>query len=74
VLTEAERRAALLATANAELADERALSAESQRRLQALNEQVAALRTQLGSLQSLLDEAANATRPRRSGSRRSGRS
>jgi chemotaxis protein MotB len=57
-LSDAEERAALLATANAELADERALSAESQRRVQALNEQVAELRTQLSSLQSLLDEAA----------------
>ncbi len=58
-LTEAEERAALLAAANAELADERALSAESQRRVQVLNEQVAELRTQLSSLQSLLDEAAS---------------
>jgi chemotaxis protein MotB len=58
-LTEAEERRALLAAANAELADERALSAESQRRVQALNEQVAELRSQLSSLQSLLDEAAS---------------
>lgn len=57
-LSEAEQRAALLATANAELADQRALSAESQRRVQVLNEQVSQLRTQLSSLQSLLDEAA----------------
>jgi chemotaxis protein MotB len=58
-LSEAEERAALLATANAALADERALSAESQRRVQVLNEQVAELRTQLSSLQSLLDEASS---------------
>jgi chemotaxis protein MotB len=58
-LTEAEERAALLAAANAELADERALSAESQRRVQAMNAQVAELRTQLSSLQSLLDSAAS---------------
>src|SRR6056297_340709 len=56
-MTEAEQRAALLAAAQAELADERELSTASQRRVQVLNEQVAALRQQLGSLQSLLDDA-----------------
>ncbi len=58
-MSEAEERAALLAMANEELADERALSAESQRRVQVLNEQVAELRSQLSSLQALLDEAAS---------------
>lgn len=56
-LTEAERQAALLATARAELADQEDLSQDSQRRVAALNEQVAQLRSQLGSLQALLDAA-----------------
>lgn len=54
-LTEAERRAGLLAAANAALSQEEAKSAESLRRLAVLNEQVAALRAQLGSLQAVLD-------------------
>lgn len=56
-LTDAERQAALLAVAEAELSEKEAQSLEDQRRLALLNEQVAALRGQLGSLQSLLDEA-----------------
>ncbi len=56
-LTEAERDAALLATAEARLAEEREVSAEAQRRLALLNEQIAALRAQLGALQGLLDAA-----------------
>ncbi|TJZ83072.1 peptidoglycan -binding protein [Paracoccus hibiscisoli] len=56
-LTEAERQAALLATARAQLADQQDLSQDSQRRVAALNEQVAQLRAQLGSLQALLDAA-----------------
>ncbi|MGL4311719.1 MAG: peptidoglycan -binding protein [Paracoccaceae bacterium] len=56
-LTEAEKRAALLATAEAALAQEKQVSAESQRQVALLNEQVTALRAQLGSLQALLDEA-----------------
>ena len=56
-LSEAERQAALLATARAELADQEDLSQDSQRRVAALNEQVAQLRSQLGSLQALLDAA-----------------
>ena len=56
-LSAAERRQALLATANSRLSEEEALSAESQRRVALLSEQVANLRQQLGSLQSLLDDA-----------------
>ena len=56
-LSEAERQAALLAVARSELAEEAALSEESQRRVALLNQQTAALRAQLGALQSLLDEA-----------------
>ena len=54
-LSEAERQAALLATAQAELADQEALSAESQREVAALNAQVAELRAQVGTLQALLN-------------------
>lgn len=53
-LREAELRSALLAQANLELETAEAASAESQRQIAALNEQVAALRTQLGELQELL--------------------
>jgi chemotaxis protein MotB len=53
----AEQRAALLAAANQTLAQEEAASAESQRQTELLNQQVAALRNQLGELQSLLDDA-----------------
>ncbi|MEM9973194.1 MAG: peptidoglycan -binding protein [Pseudomonadota bacterium] len=56
-ISEAERQAALLAVANAALEEEEAKSADSLRRVTLLNEQIAALRTQLGSLQSLLDDA-----------------
>jgi len=55
--TEAERQAALLAAAQEALSSEEALSAESQRQVVLLNEQVAALRAQVGQLQSLLDLA-----------------
>ncbi len=55
-LSTAEERARLLAAANLELAEKEAESAESQRKIVLLNEQVAALRTQLGSLQAILDE------------------
>lgn len=50
----ADRQAALLAAANIALSQEEALSAESQRKVTLLNEQVTALRNQVGSLQSLL--------------------
>lgn len=55
--TEAERQAALLATAQTELAKQEDLSAEGQRRVALLNEQVATLTGQLGRLQSALDGA-----------------
>ena len=55
VLTESERQAALLAAAQSQLQEEEALSAESQRQVAALNEQVAELRNQVGTLQTLLD-------------------
>jgi chemotaxis protein MotB len=57
-LSEQEERDALLNAANNALRNEEALSAESQRQVQALNEQVAELRTQVGTLQSLLNIAA----------------
>ncbi|MEE9387625.1 MAG: peptidoglycan -binding protein [Paracoccaceae bacterium] len=53
-MSAAEQRAALLSIANSALATEEAKSAESQRKLALLNEQVAALRAQLGSLQAIL--------------------
>ncbi|MFZ3580911.1 peptidoglycan -binding protein [Loktanella sp. DJP18] len=56
-LSEAERQAALLATANAALSEEQELSAAAQRQTALLNEQVAALRQQVGTLQSLLNVA-----------------
>ena len=55
--TEAERQAGLLAAAQARLAEEEALSADGQRRVALLNEQVADLTGQLGRLQALLDAA-----------------
>ena len=56
--SEAERRAALLAAANTQLASEKAISAEAARKVALLNQQVAALRTQLGALQEVLDASA----------------
>lgn len=58
-LSVAEQRAALLAQANRELDSAETTSAESARQVTLLNEQVAALRSQLGSLQALLDDAAD---------------
>ncbi|MFK7763281.1 MAG: peptidoglycan -binding protein [Roseobacter sp.] len=55
--TEAERRAALLTQAQNALAEEVATSARAQRQTELLNQQVAALRNQLGGLQALLDDA-----------------
>jgi chemotaxis protein MotB len=56
-LSEAERQAALVAQANALLGEQEAISAEAQRQVALLNQQTAQLRTQLASLQGLLDEA-----------------
>lgn len=63
-MTEAERRAALLATAQSQLSQEQARTAEQARQVTLLNEQLSALRAQLGSLQTLLDaaETADATK------------
>lgn len=55
--SEAERRAALLAQAEAQLAQEQETSAAAQRQTELLNQQIAALRTQLSTLQGLLDMA-----------------
>jgi chemotaxis protein MotB len=56
-LTEQEKEAALLAQANSLLSNEKAASAEGQRKLALLNQQTNALREQLNSLQGLLDQA-----------------
>jgi chemotaxis protein MotB len=56
-VTDAERDARLLAQANASLQEEEAKSAEGLRRIAVLNEQIAAMRNQLGSLQALLDQS-----------------
>ncbi|MBE0412573.1 peptidoglycan -binding protein [Yoonia sp.] len=60
--TEAERQAALLAQANRALAEQEARSAESQRQVALLNEQITALRMQVGNLQDLLNLAEDADR------------
>lgn len=52
----AEERAALLAIARDALASEKEISTEAQRQTALLNQQMAALRSQLGSLQALLDD------------------
>lgn len=56
-MTQSERQGALLAAANKALKSEGAKSAESQRRVALLNQQVSALRNQLGVLQALIDES-----------------
>jgi chemotaxis protein MotB len=56
-LSEAEKRAILLRQAEQELQTEQAKSAETARRTALLNQQVAQLRSQLASLQALLDDA-----------------
>jgi chemotaxis protein MotB len=61
-VTETQRQAELLALANEQLAQEEALSAESQRQVALLNEQITQLRTQVGNLQSLLNLAEDADR------------
>jgi chemotaxis protein MotB len=57
-MTEAQKQAALLSVANDALSKEQAKSAESARQVELLNQQVAALRTQLQSLQGILDASA----------------
>lgn len=57
-MTEAQKQAALLAVANQALDKEQAKSADALRKVALLNEQIAALRGQLGHLQGLLDAAA----------------
>jgi chemotaxis protein MotB len=52
----AEDRAALLAVARDTIASEQEISTEAQRQTALLNQQMAALRSQLGSLQALLDD------------------
>ena len=56
-LSAAEKEAALTAVAEAALAEEKQLSTENARKVALLNEQIAALRGQLGELQALLDDA-----------------
>lgn len=55
--SEVNRRAALLAQAETLLSQEQETSAAAQRQTELLNQQVAALRAQLSSLQGLLDQA-----------------
>ncbi len=57
-LTEAERRAGLLAAAEAALATEKEVSTANARRVALLNEQITQLTGQLAQLQGLLDAAA----------------
>ncbi|AGI69479.1 putative OmpA-like protein [Octadecabacter antarcticus 307] len=52
---DADRKAALLALANNALTQEQALSSDNQRQVALLNEQVAALRGEMGRLQALLN-------------------
>ena len=61
-LSEAEARAALLSVAEARLAEEAAASAEAARRVALLNQQIAALRSQLNALQGMLDASAERDR------------
>ncbi|RJE79989.1 peptidoglycan -binding protein [Paracoccus sp. JM45] len=56
-MSEAERQAALLAAARQELGEQENLADDGQRRVALLNEQVAQLTAQLGSLQALLQTA-----------------
>jgi chemotaxis protein MotB len=61
-LTDAERQAAPLATANAALSEQKAQSDAGQRQVAVLNEQILALRNQVGNLQNLLNIAEDADR------------
>ena len=56
-LNDAEQQAILLSAAREELAKEQARSSQAELQTEALNQQVAALRAQLGSLQAILDDA-----------------
>ncbi len=56
-MSAAEERAALLSEARKNLSDQQAQTEEAQRARELLNQQVAALRDQLGQLQALLDES-----------------
>ena len=56
---EATKQAALLALAEQKLSEQQALSVEDQRRVTALNLQVAQLNNQLGSLRAVLDAASD---------------
>jgi chemotaxis protein MotB len=56
-LSEAQKQAALLATAKAALSRETEKTAESARKVTLLNQQVSALRSQLASLQAILDDS-----------------
>ncbi len=56
-MSEAEKRAALLAVAEGELAKGKTETAENQRRMALLNANIASLRGHLGSLEGLLDAA-----------------
>ncbi|NSX54833.1 peptidoglycan -binding protein [Parasulfitobacter algicola] len=60
--TEVERREALLAIANDTLSQSEAQSAEDRRKLTLMNQQIAALRSQMASLQGLIDASAEADR------------
>lgn len=55
--SDAQKKAALLAAAQTALSEQEQTSAAAQRQTELLNQQVAALRGQLGELQSLLDDA-----------------
>lgn len=55
-VSDADARRALLALANDKLSEEEARSAEALREQALLNQQVAALRAQLGSLQAIIDD------------------
>ena len=55
-LTEAEIKATLLATAQAELREAEAISSEAQRQMAVLSEEVRELMAQIGGLQSILDD------------------
>ena len=55
--TDAQKQAALVSAAQAALAEEKQIRSEAQRQTELLNQQVAALRTQLGDLRALLDDA-----------------